>query len=60
MLNVAQLLFSGMDTMNKDAFVYRGATIVDYAIIKCFFMLPVSFIMLKMSGKHLFGDVESW
>ena len=60
MLNFAQLLYASMDTMQKDSFVFNGATIVDYAIIRSLVMLPVSFIMLKSNGLHLFRDVESW
>ena len=60
MLNLAQLIYAAMDTMQKDAFVFRGATIVDYAIVRSCIMLPVSLIMLKVNGKHLSRDVEDW
>ena len=45
-LNLAQLFYTTMDSLQKDTYVNRGATIIDYALVRSFVMFPIATGML--------------
>jgi hypothetical protein len=46
-LNLAQLFYTTMDSLQKDTYVNRGATIIDYALVRSFVMMPIAWALLR-------------
>jgi len=50
-INVAMFLYKSLDTMTKDAFVNRHASLIDYGVIRSSVMLPFACFQLWYLGK---------
>ena len=57
-LNMAQFFITCNDTLQKDTYVNRGATIIDYALIRSLTMFPIAWVLLRYAGQPYCAAIQ--